>query len=118
MNLTIRGHHLTVTPSLREYVLAKLDPATRHFDDVVDVTVVLTVEKLKKKDQRQKVSVTIHVKGRDIFCEQAHKDLYAAIDQVMDKVDRQVICHKDRLQDPKRARVVAVKRAHLELVEV
>jgi len=99
MNLTISGHHLEVTPALREYVLTKLDRVTRHFDQVVDVNVLLTIEKLKEKERRQKAEVTLHVKGRDIFVEHAHEDLYAAIDQLMDKLDRQVVRHKDRLQD-------------------
>ncbi len=99
MNLTISGHHLDVSPALREYVLTKLDRVTRHFDQVVDINVLLTVEKLKEKERRQKAEVTLHVKGRDIFVEQAHEDMYAAIDQLMDKLDRQVIRHKDRLQD-------------------
>jgi putative sigma-54 modulation protein len=99
MNLTISGHHLEVTPSLREYVLTKLDRVTRHFDQVVDINVLLTVEKQKEKERRQKAEVTVHVKGRDIFVEQSAEDLYAAIDQLMDKLDRQVCRHKDRLQD-------------------
>jgi putative sigma-54 modulation protein len=99
MNLTISGHHLEVTPALREYVLTKLDRVTRHFDQVVDVNVLLTVEKMKEKERRQKAEVTLHVKGRDIFVEQSAEDLYAAIDQLMDKLDRQVVRHKDRLQD-------------------
>jgi putative sigma-54 modulation protein len=108
MNLTISGHHLEVTPALREYVLTKLDRVTRHFDQVVDVNVLLTVENMKEKERRQRAEVTLHVKGRDIFVEQAHEDLYAAIDQLMDKLDRQVMRHKDRLQNhhhdsPKRA---------------
>ena len=86
MNLTISGHHLEVTPALREYVLTKLDRVTRHFDQVVDISVLLTV-------------VTLHVKGKDIFVESSHEDLYAAIDQLMDKLDRQVVRHKDRMQD-------------------
>ncbi|MFN5722298.1 MAG: ribosome hibernation-promoting factor, HPF/YfiA family, partial [Betaproteobacteria bacterium] len=97
MNLTISGHHLDVTPPLREYVLNKLDRVRRHFDQVVDVNVILSVEKKKEKEQRQKAEVTLHVKGRDIFVEQSHEDLYAAIDQLMDKLDRQVVRHKDRV---------------------
>ncbi len=61
--------------------------------------VLLTVEKMKEKERRQKAEVTLRVKGRDIFVEQSHEDLYAAIDQLMDKLDRQVVRHKDRLQD-------------------
>ena len=99
MNLTISGHHLEVTPALREYVLTKLDRITRHFDQVVDINVLLSVEKLKEKDRRQKAEVTLHVKGKDIFVENSHEDLYAAIDQLMDKLDRQVCRYKDRVQD-------------------
>ena len=99
MNLTISGHHLEVSPALREYVQVKLDRVTRHFDQVVDVSVLLSVEKLKEKERRQKAEVTLRVKGRDIFVEHAHEDLYAAIDQLMDKLDRQVVRHKDKLQD-------------------
>ncbi len=99
MNLTISGHHLDVTPALRDYVQSKLERVTRHFDQVVDINVLLTVEKLKEKERRQKAEVTLHAKGKDIFVEQSHEDLYAAIDQLMDKLDRQVCRHKDKLQD-------------------
>ncbi len=99
MNLTISGHHLEVTAALREYVRTKLERVTRHFDQVVDVAVLLSVEKLPEKELRQKAEVTLRVKGRDIFVEQTAQDLYAAIDQLMDKLDRQVVRHKDRLQD-------------------
>lgn len=99
MNLTISGHHLDVTPALREYVHTKLERITRHFDQVVDVNVLLMVEKNKEKERRQKAEVTLHAKGKDIFMEQTHEDLYAAIDQLMDKLDRQVVRHKDKVQD-------------------
>jgi putative sigma-54 modulation protein len=72
---------------------------TRHFDQVVDINILLTVEKQKEKERRQRAEVTLHVKGRDIFVEQSHEDLYAAIDQLMDKLDRQVCRHKDKVQD-------------------
>lgn len=112
MNLTITGHHLEVTPAMREYVLAKLGKVTRHFDQVVDINVRLTVENLKEKERRQKAAVTVHVKGRDISLEQSHEDLYAAIDQLADKLDRQVVRHKDRVQDHHHP---AAKRAGAEL---
>ena len=105
MNLTISGHHLDVTPALREYVLTKLDRVTRHFDQVVDVNVLLAIDKSKEKDRRQRAEVTLRVKGRDIFVEQSHEDLYAAIDQLMDKLDRQVMRHKDRTQEHHHASV-------------
>lgn len=99
MNLTISGHHLEVTPALREYVLTKLERVTRHFDQVVDVTVLLCIENHMEKDRRQRAEVNLHVKGKDIFVETSHEDLYAAIDQLMDKLDRQVCRHKDRVQN-------------------
>ena len=99
MNLTISGHHLEVTPALRSYVITKLDRITRHFDQVVDVKVLLTVEKQKEKQNRQRAECNIHVKGHDMFAESAHADLYAAVDELVDKLDRQVVRHKDRIQN-------------------
>ena len=94
MNLHITGHHLEVTPALRDYVTTKLEKVTRHFDHVIDVSVTLSVEKLK-----QKAEVTLHVRGKDIFVESDDSDLYAAIDALVDKLDRQVLKYKQKLQD-------------------
>ena len=99
MNLIISGHHLEVTPALRSYVTEKLDRITRHFDQVVDVKVLLSVEKLKEKERRQRAECNIHVKGGDMFAQSSHADLYAAVDELVDKLDRQVVRHKDRIQD-------------------
>ena len=98
MNLTISGHHLEVTPALRSYVTSKLDRITRHFDQVVDVKVLLTIENLKEKQGRKRAECNIHVKGGDMFAESSHADMYAAVDELVDKLDRQVVRHKDRLQ--------------------
>jgi len=99
MNLTISGHHLEVTPALHNYVTTKLDRITRHFDQVVDVKVLLIVEKIKEKERRQRAECNIHVKGSDMFAKSSHADLYAAVDDLVDKLDRQVARHKTRLQD-------------------
>jgi putative sigma-54 modulation protein len=99
MNLTISGHHLEVTPALRTYVTSKLDRISRHFDQVVDIKVLLTVDNQKEKDMRQRAECNIHVKGKDLFAESAHEDLYAAVDELADKLDRQVIRYKDKAQD-------------------
>jgi putative sigma-54 modulation protein len=98
MNLKISGHHLEVTPALREYVVTKLERVLRHFDQVIDGTVLLAVDNQKEKSKRQKAEINLHLKGKDIFVESADGDLYAAIDLLIDKLDRQVIRHKDRLQ--------------------
>ena len=99
MNLTISGHHLEVTPALRSYVTGKLDRITRHFDQVVDVKVLLSIENQTEKERRQKAECNIHVKGSDMFAESAHEDMYAAVDALVDKLDRQVVRYKDRKQD-------------------
>lgn len=98
MNLTISGNHLEVTPPLRAYVLSKLERVTRHFDQVMDMTVTLSVDKLREKERRQKADVTVRLKGKDVYVESCHEDMYAAIDQLMDKLDRQMCRHKDRVQ--------------------
>ena len=91
MNLNITGHHVEVTPAIREYVTNKLDRVIRHFDNVTSVAVILSVEKLK-----QKAEVTLHVRGKDLHCESEEADLYAAIDLLADKLDRQVLRYKDK----------------------
>jgi putative sigma-54 modulation protein len=92
MNLQLTGHHVDITPALRDYVLNKLDRVTRHFDHVIDVTVVLTVDKLQ-----QKVEATVHVRGKDLHAESSEPDMYAAIDILADKLDRQVVKHKEKV---------------------
>lgn len=91
MNLYLTGHHLEITPAIRDYVTAKLDRVTRHFDDVIDVNVVMGVDKL-----RHKVEVNLHTRGKDIHVEAIAPDMYAAIDALVDKLDRQVLKHKEK----------------------
>lgn len=99
MNLTISGHHLEVTPAIREYVQAKLERIKRHFDHVIDIAVILTVDKLPEKEKRQKAEINLHLRGKDLHVESMAHDLYAAIDALVDKLDRQVIKYKNKLQD-------------------
>lgn len=94
MNLSISGHHLEVTPALREYVTSKLRRIRHHFDHVIDVNVILSVEKLV-----QRAEMKLLVAGREIFAEATHTDLYAAVDTLIDKLDRQVIKHKQKQQN-------------------
>lgn len=94
MNLKITGHHVEVTDAIRDYVTTKLDRVIRHFDNVTSINVILSVEKLK-----QKAEVTLHVRGKDIFVESDDADMYAAIDSMTDKLDRQVLKYKQKNQD-------------------
>ena len=91
MNLSVSGHHLEVTSALRNYVQSKIGRVTRHFDHVIDAHVILTANKA-----RQKAEVTLHVRGKDLHCESEEDDLYAAIDLLADKLDRQVLRYKDK----------------------
>lgn len=91
MNLSITGHHIEVTPAIRAYVENKMERVVRHFDHVIDMNVVLTVEKL-----RQRAEVNMHLRGKDICVEGDEPNMYAAIDSMVDKLDRQVLKYKDR----------------------
>ncbi len=94
MNLNLTGQHLEITPAIRAYVMTKLERINRHFDHVIDVSVVMSVDKL-----RQKAEANVHVRGRDIHAESVDSDMYAAIDSLADKLDRQVLKHKELLKD-------------------
>lgn len=94
MNLQVSGHHLEITPALHDYVTGKLERITRHFDNVIDVSVILSVDKLN-----QKAEVTVHLAGKDVYVESVDEDLYAAVDGLVDKLERQVQKYKQKLQD-------------------
>ena len=91
MNLQVSGHHLEITPAIRSYVTEKLSHVTRHFDHVIYVGVILSVNKLD-----QKVEAKLHVRGKDIYAECIDANMYAAIDALADKLDRKLIKYKDR----------------------
>ncbi len=91
MQLTVSGHHVEVTDPLRDYVENKLERLQRHFDQITNIQVTLIVEKLV-----QKAEATIHISGADIFAAAESDDMYAAIDALADKLDRQLIKHKEK----------------------
>ncbi|MEW7849977.1 ribosome-associated translation inhibitor RaiA [Massilia aurea] len=105
MNLTISGHHLEVTPAIREYVQNKLERIIRHFDQVIDTHVFLAVDNLTEKEKRQKAEINVQVSGKTLHVASVAQDLYAAIDMLMDKLDRQILKHKQMLQDHTRASI-------------
>ncbi|MCC5794920.1 MAG: ribosome hibernation promoting factor [Chromatiales bacterium] len=94
MQLNLTGHHLDITPALRDYVNNKMAKLERHFDHVTDVHCVLSVEKL-----RHRAEATIHVSGGRLFADATEEDMYAAIDGMVDKLDRQIKKHKEKLTD-------------------
>lgn len=94
MNLQLTGLHLEVTPALRDYVTSKLERISNHFDHVIDVKVTMSVEKLA-----QKVEATLHVPGNDLHAACEDDNMYSAIDMLTDKLDRQVVKHKEKNAD-------------------
>lgn len=94
MQLSLTGHHVDVTPALKDYVHNKLGKIERHFDHVTDVHCILTVEKLEHKAE-----ATVNLSGGTLYADATEQDMYAAIDGLIDKLDRQVKKHKEKLCD-------------------
>ena len=102
MQIDITGHHVELTDSMRDYVNEKVNKITRHVDIVTDIHVILSVEKLI-----QKAEATVQLKGNKVYADSVNDDMYAAIDDLADKLDRQVIKYKEKLKDH---RAVSAKR--------
>lgn len=105
MQLNVTGHHVDVTPSMHDYVSQKLERLERHFDHVTNVHVILSVEKL-----RQKAEATLHISGGNLFADAQDEDMYAAIDAMVDKLDRQIKKHKEKMTDHRRSEAVQIKQ--------
>ena len=94
MQLSISGHHVEISESLKKYINSKMQKVERHFDQVIDAHVVLDVEK-----QRHKAETTLQLSGSTIHAASENDDMYAAIDAMVDKLDRQVRKHKEKISD-------------------
>ncbi|RUO66098.1 putative sigma-54 modulation protein [Pseudidiomarina planktonica] len=93
MQINLTGHHIDITDALRDYVDTKFGKLERHFEQITNVHVILNVEKLN-----QKAEATVHLNGGEIFADSEHQDMYAAIDGLIAKLDRQVIKHKEKMK--------------------
>lgn len=91
MQISVSGHHIEVTDSLRAYVEEKIGKLKRHFDHVTNVHVILSVEKLE-----QKAEATVQISGAKLFANDIKEDMYQAIDSIADKLDRQIIKYKEK----------------------
>ncbi len=98
MQINITGHHVDITPALNSYIDSKFERLERHFDKMTNIHVILSVEK-----ERQKAEATIHVNRGELFADATHDDMYAAIDDLADKLDRQLKKHKEKLSDHRRS---------------
>ena len=96
MQLNVTGHRLEVTPAIRAYVSSKIGRIERHFNQVIDAQVILSVHKL-----HQKARVTLRLSGEDLHCASSEPDLYAAIDRLADKLDRQLHRYKGKRRNPR-----------------
>jgi len=94
MQINITGHHVDVTPALRAYVLDKMERINRHFDHVISLNVILRLEKLQHEAE-----ATLHTAGKSLFANASELDMYAAIDDLVDKLDKQVRRFKDKRSD-------------------
>jgi putative sigma-54 modulation protein len=92
MQVIVTGHHLEITDSLRTHVNSRFEKLGRHFDKVTDVHVILSIEKLM-----QKAEATVHINGATVFAEDRQEDMYSAIDDMVDKLDRQITKHKEKV---------------------
>jgi putative sigma-54 modulation protein len=92
MQLSISGHHVDVTEAMRNYAQDKFQRLERHYDHITNAHIVLSVEKM-----RQRAEATLHVSGAELFADADSADLYAAIDLLIDKLDRQLIRHKEKV---------------------
>lgn len=108
MQIDVTGHHVELTDPLRNYVSEKFERLERHFDHVTDVHVILSVEKL-----RHTAEATMHISGGKLFADSTSEDMYAAIDSLTDKLDRQIKKHKEKLTDHHRSEGAMKKQAPL-----
>ncbi len=93
MRITINGHHVEITEAIKNYVDDKFGKLERHFENITTIEVTLVVEKMV-----QKAEARVHVSGADLFAEATDENMYAAIDSVVDKLDRQIIKYKEKSQ--------------------
>ncbi|MEM5530669.1 ribosome hibernation promoting factor [Gammaproteobacteria bacterium AS21] len=96
MQINITGHHVDLTDALNDYVHTKMEKLEKHFDNITNVQVTLSVEKI-----RQKAEASLHLAGKEIFASDEQEQMYAAIDGLIDKLDRQIIRHKEKLKSHK-----------------
>lgn len=113
MNLLITGQHVEITAPIREYVEKKMERVIRHFDQILEIAVILAVDSLSEKGRRQRAEVNLRVKGNVFHVEEFHEDMYAAIDGLVDKLDRQVLRYKGKIQDHQHEAIKYVDNSEL-----
>ena len=98
MNLRINSHHVEVTPGMKTHLEDKVGKIKRHFEQALNISAMLIIDNAKEKNLRQTAELTLHIKGKDLYAEAHHEDLYHAIDAAVDKLDKQVLKHKEQIK--------------------
>jgi putative sigma-54 modulation protein len=104
MQLDLSGHHVEITEAMRGYVLKKFERISRHYEQLIDIHCVLTVEKL-----RHKAEATLMMSGNKIHADATEVNMYAAIDALADKLDRCVKKHKEKSADHRAEEVLKAR---------
>ena len=94
MRIDVHGQQIEVTQALRDYVESKLERLPRHFEQPLDVRVLLSVDKVE-----QRAEATINISGKTLHADAVGVDMYGAIDLLADKLDRLLMKHKEKLVD-------------------
>lgn len=108
--IIIRAHHVEITESIKEYVDKKLSKLDHFFDRIQEIQVDLDVESVANEDDRQIASATVLVPGTALIAKEASKDLYASVDGMIDKLQRQLKKYKQKLRLKNRHQAMKTKR--------
>lgn len=111
MNFLLTGQHVEITPAIRAHVYDKMQKVIRHFDQILEIEVILGIEKTTEKDKRHRAEVNLRVKGHTFHLDNYADDMYKSIDLLVDRLDRQVSRHHARIKDHQGD---AIKHAMLE----
>jgi putative sigma-54 modulation protein len=93
MNISTTARHYDLAPALRDYAEGKVQHLKRYFDHIVNAHLVFSLEKY-----RHKVEITLHVNGKDFVSEDESDDMYVSVDRSVEKLERQLRRHKDKIK--------------------
>tara|TARA_A100000164_G_C21857843_1_gene748518 strand:- start:256 stop:594 length:339 start_codon:yes stop_codon:yes gene_type:complete len=99
MNLNISGHHLELSYPVKDYIKKKLERLKKHFDDIIEISIILKIDPATKKDKNKIAEINIHLCGKNLHFESEANNMYAAIDQLFNKLRQQILRHKRKIHN-------------------
>lgn len=117
MHLTIKGRNIELTSALKQYASEKLSKVTKMFDQIIEITAILSVEKNPSINNNQIAEVNIILKKGTIQAKEASENMYASIDLLVDKVERQLLKHKTKLISKAKTGVPSIREMSAEEVD-